>query len=218
MKHIHKDPKREPDALRVFRESTPNARFDGLHGDEKQVLRAALAEEQGFICAYCMGRIRPDAKHMEVEHFISQKHHPDSPHSPETHRENELRYQNLLGTCAGNRACSNIRGNAPLTIDPRNADCERLVRFLKNGIAYSGDPNVQNDIAALRLNDIADARSQVIDKARADLEKIAPNKTWSNALLDKQIEAWKTRKYTRHGSAFEPYCMAAVHYLESKKN
>ena len=33
-----------------------------------------------------------------------------------------------------------------------------------------------------------------------------------------KILKWKTLKQTRHGLALEPYCMAAVHYLESKKS
>ena len=40
---------------------------------------------------------------------------------------------------------------------------------------------------------------------------------WSNNIIENEITNWKSKKQTRYGLAYEPYCMAAVHYLESKK-
>lgn len=49
----------EPESLRRFR-LTPGADFDGMPAAEKNELRLALIKEQGYICAYCMRRIRLD--------------------------------------------------------------------------------------------------------------------------------------------------------------
>lgn len=217
MKHILKNNRNEPPSLRLHRK-TPGATFGSLHGDTKQEIRAALADEQGFLCAYCMRRIKADAKSMEVEHFVTQNWHPDSGFTPDEHRQHELLFGNMLGTCQGSRSCSGIRGNTPLTVDPRNRNCEHLIKFKKDGHAYSDNPKVERDIENLRMNELADNRREVIDKAREELINQFPNRTWDNALIDNEIARWKSRKTTRHGFAFEPYCMAAVHYLESKKS
>jgi uncharacterized protein (TIGR02646 family) len=214
MKYIRKDHLKEPISLREFRETTPNAAYDGLHGDVKETLRLILLEEQGFLCAYCMGRISNDRNNMEIEHYVTQKRHLNSPFSEQEHKDQELRYLNMLGTCNGLRSCSGIRGNKPLVVDPKHPDCEQLVKFKKDGFAYSDDLNVTNDINHLELNKLTDVRREIIDKARERLKK---HQNWSNNIIEKEINNWKSKKKTRYGLAYEPYCMAAVHYLESKK-
>lgn len=216
MKYIRKDVRNEPRSLRTF-QATPGADYNGLHGSVKNDIRAVLSEEQGFICAYCMSRIEDTPKGMEIEHFITQTRHPSSLHSEAAHKENQLLYINMLGTCHGARRCSHIRENMPLTIDPRSPSCERLIRFDKSGVASSTQPEINTDIETLQLNKLTDQRRQVIDKAREELKKIASKGAWNNSILDREIERWKSLKRTRYGLAYEPYCMAAVHYLESKK-
>lgn len=215
MKYINKNHQREPKSLRRYRETTPNATYSGMHGSIKQHIRDILAEEQGYICAYCMRRIIPDESNMEIEHFIPQQRHPKSQFSPLEHQDGQLRYMNMLGTCYGSRSCSNIRGNIPLTVNPMRPDCERLVKFRKDGTVYSEDKNVQIDLENLQLDLLSDVRKVVIDKAREEAKK---HKNWNNEFLDSEIRKWKALKRTRHGFGYEEFCMAAVHYLESKKS
>jgi uncharacterized protein (TIGR02646 family) len=216
MKYIRKDRRREPNSLRNFRENTPNARYGGLPGDVKQDIRNVLihCSEQGYLCAYCMRRIKPSPEYMVIEHFIPQNRHPNSPLSEDEHRANELLYQNILGTCQGFRNCSEIRENTPLVVDPRDPACERLIKFRKDGSIYSENESIIQDIETLKLELLTDQRREVIDKARKDMQRF---ENWTNERIDREIERWKTPIRTRHGLAFQEYCMAAVSYLETKK-
>ncbi len=157
---------------------------------------------------------------MEIEHYITQNHHPESTFTPEGHHQRRLDFTNMLGTCKGIRSCSGIRGNTPLTIDPRNQSCERLIHVNSDGTITSSNQEIQNDINnTLQLNNqqLKQNRQLVIDKAREDLRLKAPNNLWDNNIIDKEITNWGTLKQTRHGMAYEEYCMAAIHYLMSKK-
>ncbi len=220
MKYIPKRPVNEPRSLTDYR-NTPNATYAELHGEIKQELREALGSEQGFICAYCMARIEPTNERMVIEHYIPQIRHSNSPYNEQTHRGNQLNYYNLLGTCQQPRCCSGIRGNMPLTINPMDVSCERLVQFGSDGRAYSADVRAQTDIDnTLKLNDqtLKDNRQSIIDAARKKLELQSPEKPWSDKMLDQEIDNWLSKKRTRHGLAYQEYCMAAVHYLKSKKS
>lgn len=215
MKYILKNHLREPQSLRIFRSTTPNASYNGLHGKVRSEIRDSLAEEQGYICAYCMRRIMSNEKDMEIEHYISQNIHPGSPYSLKEHQDGRLKYINMLGTCNGIRSCSGIRKNEPLVINPTQLSCERLVKFRTDGTAYSDDDRIEKDIQTLELYSLSEARKIVIDKAREEAKK---HKDWNNEMLEAEIEKWKTLKRTRYGLGYEEYCMAAVHYLESKKS
>lgn len=63
-----------------FQRKTSGADFDGT---DKSALRKSLLEEQGYLCAYCMKRIRQN-KDIKIEHY-----HPRN-------AENQFDYKNLL--------------------------------------------------------------------------------------------------------------------------
>ena len=46
---------REPRELSEYRDTTPDATYDDLRC--KVQIRQSLVDEQGYICAYCMGKI-----------------------------------------------------------------------------------------------------------------------------------------------------------------
>ena len=75
MRYINKRNK-EPKELIEYRR-TPGVAYDDLSGDRKSIIRDSLLDEQGYICAYCMGKI--DNESCTIEHYISQSRHPDSP-------------------------------------------------------------------------------------------------------------------------------------------
>lgn len=194
MKCIKKDPAHEPNTLTIYRETTPNASFNGGNFD-KQALREVLVTEQGYLCAYCNRRIAADAKHVEVEHYITQTRHTDSVFSDAEHKDNELRYTNMLATCNyGGHSCSGVRGNTPLYINPCNNTCETLLIFDNNGNAISDNTAVKKDINTLNLQKWTTQRKAVIDKARADLLK---NGRYTTTQIDKEIAKWRSlRKKT----------------------
>lgn len=217
MKHVLKNIKNEPQALRDYRNSTPNASYSG-YGDKdangNTPLKTALANEQGYICCYCMQRIT-EAK-MSVEHYITQNHHVTSPLPPQEHKDNDLVFLNMLGSCNTNqRNCSGLRGNVWLTIDPRKIDCERLVRFEKSGRAYSDDPSIQGEIEKiLQLNNpvLQKNRRDTIDRASKRLDSYKKKGFLSRSLLENEINYWLEKSEGQ----YREYCMAAVHYLQSK--
>jgi len=85
MKYIKKQS--EPLSLKQFR-AIPGANYDDYM--EKDELRQALGEEQGFICCYCMQRIKLETMH--IEHWKPRSLYPAL----------SLDYKNLLAVCAGN--------------------------------------------------------------------------------------------------------------------
>jgi uncharacterized protein (TIGR02646 family) len=101
MKHIIKNINNAPNALTKYRR-TPNAAYDGYidtdeSTGEKSVLKKALADEQGWICCYCMNTLK--IGEITVEHYIPQSRHEASPYSEQEHRQNELNYINMLASC-----------------------------------------------------------------------------------------------------------------------
>jgi uncharacterized protein (TIGR02646 family) len=247
MKHIEKDLTHEPAALRIFRTTTPGARYSG-YGDKEVLstteqshiatlpaiesekfiegkrnpLKKAICGEQGFICCYCMSRISPSE--MTVEHFIPQNRHLESPFNTSEHLAMELDYRNLLGSCKSkNRDCSEIRGNAPLKLDPRKPEIETLIQYKKTGLAFSENQEIDAEINhVLKLNPISVSdpfasfllknRRNVIDHARARMIRSGKENTWTKKAIQNEIEYWLTPVKGQ----FRPYCLAAVHYLRPK--
>lgn len=99
-------------------QSHPNAVYDGQNFTPvKDEIRKALVNEQKGICAYCMRRIRPDSKHMKVEHWQSQDSYPTE----------QLNYRNMLGVCLGHegspqkdQTCDTRKGELELKYNPAN--------------------------------------------------------------------------------------------------
>lgn len=125
---------------------------------------------------------------------------------------------NLLGACdqLNGRNCSGIRGNIWLTIDPRTPTCETLIKYKRNGEAFSEIPEIDRDILTLKLNawQLVENRKKIIDHASERI-LVTSKKTSGNypkALLEKEINYWSS---TVNGQ-YREYCMAAVHYLQSK--
>ncbi len=216
MKHIEKRLKNEPASLKEKR-STPGASFDSCNKDD---IRNALLKEQGYICAYCMQRISQNLNEegktvTKIEHYQAQS----------SDNSLQLNYMNMLGVCRGNEGeakklqhCDTARGNQRLTVNPLDANCESLVKYETSGDIYSDNENVNHDLTAiLKLNNqrLVEYRKEAIDAARqAMMTRANKNKeqTWSKKDLTAEIKRWKSRVEGK----FEPFCMAAVYYLERK--
>lgn len=231
MKYINKNIINEPASLREFRNTTPNASYDGyVDSDkitgEKGVLKKALANEQGWICCYCMQKLQEGK--ITVEHYITQAHHPDSLHSPEIHAANQLNFLNMLASCNyKDRNCSGERGNVPLeSLDPHRAETsERLLSYdLADGTIKSrfGDADVEKELDILKLNKpgLPTARRTAMDTAWELLKqkKKSQNRRWTKAELNEVIKTYIAKHIDKNGNlAYPAYCMAVVHFLEEKK-
>ena len=216
MKYINNRNK-EPRELAEYRE-TPDATYDGFA--EKKIVRQSLSDEQGYICAYCMGRIETDT--CTIEHYIPQKRHQDSPYSEEVHKQQSLLYSNMCAVC-DNKAehCDKKRGNIPLEIlNPHNPSCEELITYSLDGSILPAGPEkekVQNDINTLGLDckKLRELRygtwsDDIWKRFNQEHEK----KDWSKELFLKYAEEYRNKRKTRKGLRFHAYCNFIAWYFE----
>lgn len=136
---IYINKRREPVKLIQYRNSM-NSKFDDMDSDVKKVLRESLLEEQKYLCAYCMSRIRDDGD-IKIEHLKARD------------EDNELEYVNLLAVCKGNEGqpyrkttCDTRKGNKSIAINPLNSDCMKTINYRNDGTIFSTDVTYDNDI------------------------------------------------------------------------
>jgi uncharacterized protein (TIGR02646 family) len=208
MKFIEK--KSEPESLARYRREA-YANYDGF--DQKDELRQALVDEQGYLCCYCLSRIEANAQRMKIEHW--------KPQSVDSARA--LEYRNLLGACKGGdgdprdlQHCDTSKGDRTLEIDPTDRACEQRVRYnVASGEMYSDDAVVQNDIdVILRLNlkRLVRNRRQVLDDALADMARRHSGE-WTIGFIQKERERWSRKN--GQGKHAE-YCTVVLNYLDRK--
>ena len=208
MKFIEK--KSEPESLARYRREQ-FASYDGF--GQKDELRQALADEQGYLCCYCLSRIEANAQRMKIEHWKPQSVEPTQ----------ALEYRNLLAVCKGGEGqprdlqhCDTSKGDQILEIDPTERVCEQRVRYNDaSGELYSDDPTVQRDInVVLRLNlrRLVRNRKQVLDDALADMARRHPGE-WTIGFIQKERERWNRKN--GHGK-FAEYCTVVLNYLDRK--
>lgn len=215
---------KEPKELTEFREGTPGASYDDLGKERKDIIRNSLLEEQGSICAYCMGRIDIDS--CTIEHYISQNRHDESPYPKEEHKRQSLLYSNMSGVCT-NKAehCDKKRINKPLVIlNPHLSSCEELITYRLDGsIVPSGreKEKVKKDIATLGLNckRLRDLRLEVWqDDIWKRFTQEHKKEEWSKELFLKKAEKYRNKLKTRKGLRFHAYCNFIVWYFEYYAN
>ena len=149
-------------------------KFDQL---PKEVGRERLLEEQHYLCAYCMRRIKNDGRNTTIEHWY--------PLSKD--KERALDYGNMLAVCDGGRSwkgggrkvlcCDAGKGSkSELTVSP--TDCQQMKKIIydKEGFIKTSprDEGMENDIKILSLNGkwkndqfIADTATELV-KGRKD--------------------------------------------------
>jgi uncharacterized protein (TIGR02646 family) len=234
MKYIDKQIKNEPQALRNFRNNTPNANYKGytdkdIVNNETHPLKKALLKEQGYLCAYCMGKINLTLNEnhkpqIEVEHFKPQ----------ETYSKLDLSYVNMLGVCNGlsitypekeeMHHCDKTKGdygkmNGKVELrrlNPCDKTCERLITYKADGeiLAVNNDIDVTHDLEnVLNLNNRAlkNARKAVVDNTKKRLIKERSIGQWNKAFLQKHLEFWKSM----NSGEYKRYCMIAVWFIET---
>jgi len=164
------------------------AYYDGF--SSKDDIKQALLLEQGYICAYCMRRIKKEE--MTIEHYI-----------PQTSDERlALDYHNMLGVCMGNRGtrekrvkekdmtCDAHRGNIGLTVNPVDASTIRMIKYKSDGTIYSDDAVIDKDLnSTLNLNcDVTGVllkknRKEALDIFKSYLSVQKSNGKWTKTFL-----------------------------------
>jgi len=214
---------KEPKSLTVYRSgiSHKNLKDANIYEDFKEKtkeqckentrdnLRKQLLEEQGYICAYCMGRI--DCTHSKIEHF-----------KPQTkYRDFQIDYQNLFITCLGgegskgkNQFCDTFKGESELTDIDLLSQIEKKIDYSKHResiIIKSSDTKIDrdiNDVLNLNLDILQKNRKQVYDRVLKNLK--AQGFTVSN--IQKTLNYYQDK----HNGKFEPYCEMIVYFLLKK--
>lgn len=126
-----------------------NASFDNLTKEVKDKIRTSLLEEQGYICAYCMKKLKDDSSQVKIEHYIARI------------EENELDYKNLLAVCKGNegepfenQTCDTRKGNREIKINPQKKSDILTIGYTNDGEIKSTNKDYQKDFNdTLNLND-----------------------------------------------------------------
>ena len=203
----------EPTQLTDYRENTPNATYDGLGTDVKEIIRNSLLDEQGYICAYCMCKI-DTCDDCTIEHYISQKRHNDSTYTEEEHKRQSLLYSNMCGVCKNDSEhCDKLRGNTPLEVlDPHDPVCEELVTYDLYGHIKPAGRNaekVKKDIGTLGLDcdKLAELRRTVWDDIFKRFKKEHEKGEWSKELFLQYAQKYRTKERRRHNiMRFHAYC------------
>ena len=199
---------REPPSLTVHRRA-PHGDYDNYQ--DKDALREALVSEQQGLCCYCMGRIRPDAKHMKVEHWRCQAHYPGE----------QLSYRNLLGACLGGEGkpfssqhCDTRKGDADLRWNPADSThvIEARVRYDPDGTIRSNDAVFDaqlNRVLNLNLAILKNNRKGVLDAVLCWWH--GHPKPVPQGRIERQRD-----KYAAGSGELAPYCQVAVWWLQRK--
>ncbi|UNK26826.1 TIGR02646 family protein [Serratia plymuthica] len=121
--------------------------YDNLDTPVKNSVKAALMQEQGYICCYCERRLTTGDSH--IEHFIPQ------------HDENvdALDFSNMLCSCQQRlekgdpRHCGNSKGewyDELLLISPFSVGCESRFSFTADGKIQPADPTDEGAKESIR--------------------------------------------------------------------
>ena len=211
MRTIHKG--QEPRSLTEHRRSSrDDFTADYENYREKDDLRASLAAEQGYICCYCMQRIRPTREGMKVEHWHCQSNYGDE----------QLRYGNLLGACLGNKGqprtyqhCDTYKEDADLSRNPAEPShrVEELVQYLGNGCIVSSNGEFDREMnEVLNLNHpyLVEGRKKALEGFKMGLSKRGTiGKDTLNRMIEKLCE-------TTGSKGLEPFCGVIVYWLRKR--
>lgn len=128
---------------------------------DKAAVRAQLAADQAFLCAFCMRRINPASVDARGQAIMVLAHR--TPIDAES--EQALSWANLLGSCEGGSrssgtylSCDRAQGSSKLSVDPTSRLSIARLRFVhrdsQRGLFIdSDDPELSRDVnITLRLN------------------------------------------------------------------
>lgn len=216
MRYIQK--KEEPKSLTEYRKNR-NAYFDGF--SEKDDIREALLEEQGYLCGYCMRRIK-DKKETKIEHIVPQSILKED-------ERKALDFKIMLGVCYGNckkgrgaeaLTCDAHRGNKDLNVNPFEKRCIEAIKYNSEGKIYSEDANVMDSVdKVLNLNyDGPDTylmrnRAAVLQACKNKLLKLQKQGIWNKKILQQMLTYYESPN--AEGELI-PYSGIAIWYLKKK--
>lgn len=176
MQRISKQP--EPLFLAGYRRN-PAADWDrDVRGEEKQAAREQLCAEQGALCCFCEGRIRPEPAAMKIAHFVPQA----------VDKTRAFLWSNLLGACVGGQGqpprqqhCDTRQGRSVL--DER---LHPVLRLPPGAISFDADGKILAAPPALQ--------AEIEEKLNLNLERLRRNR---RAAADAMIRQIGSGRWTR---------------------
>lgn len=190
-----------------------HSNFDNYR--DKNTLRQALVSEQRGLCCYCMGRIHPKSNSMKIEHWRSRAQFPGE----------QLKYQNLLGSCPGGQGqpaskqhCDTKKGDRNLKWNPSNRahNVEALVRYETDGSIRANDVDFDHQIdrvlnlnlAALK-NNRKNVLNAILDWWRHEKARIGGSVPRGRFIRQRNQQVAGNRP-------LQPYCQVAVWWLDQR--
>lgn len=202
--------------------TTPHHDYDNYK--EKDELREALLQEQGFICCYCMQRIQ-EAKQdkMKIEHFKPQSIYNGTNGKPDL----TLDYTNLLASCKGNEGslkhlqhCDGHKGNDEIQVNPMDKILMQKIRFDSIGRVFISekddfDKALNHDLnhtLNLNLQTLTADRKAIWTKLDQLMRKEFKDKKPTKSFIKQKLKEMSTP----NNGKFMPMCQVAIYYLEKK--
>lgn len=225
MKYIRK--KDAPPKLKDYKTNF-NATYEDCDKDVKEAWEKTLLEEQGYLCAYTMQRIKAGRGNMKKEHFIPQK-------GKHGNKALALDHNNVLAVCMGNEGkgkgkkdqyADTRKGDRLLDdrLNPTNPLCEQVIQYNRRGKISSSIPEIDkqicdqkndnsNSILNLNHQDLVNGRLGAWEAAKRKLTK-GTNNSLRVKDIDKLIIQYQKRN--REGKFME-YCNFVLYRLEKER-
>ncbi|MDC7278666.1 TIGR02646 family protein [Butyrivibrio fibrisolvens] len=206
MKHIKKES--EPEDLKEYKK-LEGACFRDLSKNVKKNLRDSLRQEQGGICCYCERELKGKTV---IEHIKPKERFPAL----------QLEYSNLVLSCDGGECerkkhnrrenknyplyCDANKNNNRICVSPLDDNCEKMFGYGEDGEIYGLSKEANDTIAVLNLSVpfLNHQRKAVIDSIK--------NTDLSESEWEEELVYYQNRKFD---GDFEPFCTAAIYYIEN---
>lgn len=142
--------------------------FDDL---DKGEVRAALLQEQGFLCAYCMRAIVNDGKYTTIEHFIPLS----------MSKKRALDYSNYMAVCDGGRntnvekrnkriqCCDASKANIIVELTPHNKEMVDGLSYDSHGRIHAKyESEEQTEKIQKEIDTVYVLNGKIIDNVQCD--------------------------------------------------
>ena len=208
----------EPASLTKYKKES-NAYYDGYQ--EKSDVREQLLKEQGYLCGYCMKRLK-NIDDVKIEHIVPQS-------VLKSDERKALDYKIMLGVCYGNEGegrkkscltCDAHRGNDDIYVTPFDEHCVSLIKYDSEGHITSKDENIRKSVdETLNLNyDGPDAylvqnRKAVLMECKKKLRAMQKAGIWKRKNLERLLEYYMQ---PNENGEYVPFSGIAIWYINKR--
>lgn len=219
--------------------STPDATVSydrGMNAKHRRIILQNLLEDQGFICAYCMRRLKLDGTgdtEPHIEHYLvrnpNEEYRAKLPPDTSGYDEDResLNYRNLFAVCNGGseqkknktdiqeKCCDKSRpANKPLHISPLRKHDIDSIYYTTDGKIHSTNPDFDYDLdIALNLNC---EKLSFPQNRQAVLRAMQDSVIASNNQLNRQKMRQIAQDLGQAGKPLPAYAGILIWWLEKK--